>query len=402
VKPLPIAAALLALASASRVSANDDYLAAESVKVVRAEVVPSTAQDPAWDRVEPTAVWVAPQKTVRLNDADANATRDAPPMSVEVRALDDGTRVGLQVSWSDASHNRAGFADTNAFGDSFAIEMPLKFGAGQRLPYVGMGDVEQHVLVSMVRASESNERGMHGHRKGTYVGAGFGSLTRVDLEGIDLDLRYDQAAQRWKAVFVRSRALKDHDIARPLVPFALAIWDGAQNHRSANKYVSRWKVLYDAKRPPEADYLKELSYGYNPGEVGNAAAGKGLVEAVCATCHRFGDKNIAPVQLAPNLSNIGITTTYAYLRDSILNPSQIVVPSINHNRHYSPSGERDRYGAYPNDLNFVWSAEGADGKPVSKMPPFAFPDPQIADMLAYLKSLGKPEQMASIAPGDTQ
>lgn len=393
---LAFAAALAVLLAPAAARANEAFRAAEGLRVARAQAgLPTDPLDPAWAELEGTRVWAAAQRTVLLMDADANAHRQAPPLGVEARAMSDGERLAVHLSWPDATHDRAPFGGTGRFGDSVAIEMPVTFGEGHRLPYVGMGDPKENVLVSMMRAIVANELGKKDLRKGTYVGAGFGSLTRANLGWSKMDMQYDDAAKGWRAVFVRPWAAEEHSIARPLVPFAIAVWDGAKNQRGGNKFVSRWRVLLNDAAPAEPKYEEALAYGYHDGEVGNALAGKALVDAVCAACHRFGDKMTAPPQLAPELSNIGVISNYSYLRDSITKPNEIIVPVLNLNRHYSKSKPRDHHGAYQNDMTYQWFTPGPDGTKTSRMPPFAgFPPAQIANILAYLKTLGAPEAHA--------
>lgn len=380
-----------AAAPLSAAWANPDFLSAESVAVtVTKQALPSGVQDPAWDKVPFTPVQVASQRTVLMIDRDANTHREDPPVMVQVRALVSGPDLAVHLRWSDKSPDRAAYGETHSFGDSVALEMPLKFGAGLRLPYVGMGDPEAHVLISMQRAIVENQLGLAGLRKGTYVGAGFGSLTRAELPWIQMDMQYDSAAQVWNATFLRNTQAKDHSTERPLVPFAIAIWNGSKDQRGGNKMLSRWRVLLRSDLPAEPDYLKELSYGYLPEEVGNPLVGKAMVDAICAACHRFADKRYAPPQLAPDLSNIGVISTASYLRDSITAPSQVIVPVLNLNRHYQKSATPDKFGAYPNDMTYQWFTPGPEGTRTSRMPPFAFPPDQVANIIAYLRTLGVP------------
>lgn len=392
-RSLAFVAALGAGLAGAPALANEAFLAAEGVRVTAAKgALPEGPLDAAWQKVPAATIVAAAQRTVLLMDKDANAYRQAKPIMVEARALTDGERLAVHLSWADSTHDRIRFGGTHAFGDSVAIEMPLEFGAGKRLPYVGMGDPEAHVLISMMRAIVANELGKKDLRKGTYVGAGFGSLTRADLDWLKMDMQYSEADKGWRAVFVRPWSTADHDIARPLVPFAIAIWDGSKHQRGGNKFLSRWRVLVSPDKKAEPEYMEELAYGYNPGEVGNAAVGKALAGAVCSACHRFADKNTAPPQLAPELSNIGVISNYAYLRDSISKPNEIIVPVLNLNRHYSKSAPTDRYGAHPNDMTYQWFTPGPDGTRTSRMPPFVFPPAQVADIIAYLKTLGAPEE----------
>jgi len=85
---------------------------------------------------------------------------------------------------------------------------------------------------------------------------------------------------------------------------------------------------------------------------------------------------------------VGAMATPDYLRESIVNPSAIVLYGPNPNQHYDKGQPRDANGAYPNSDVFRWFTVGPDGKRSSKMPPCAgFAPDQIADLVAYLRSL---------------
>ncbi|MCB9647719.1 MAG: c-type cytochrome [Deltaproteobacteria bacterium] len=368
--------------------ADDAYLKAEAVTVTRTQKVPKDPRDAAWAKAPAARVMLGAQRTVRLNDRDANPHRDDAQKFAEVQAYSDGKTLAMRVSWVDPTEDRALYDETSVFGDAVAMEMPAAFGAEHRLPYVGMGDPDENVVVSMIRATTSYQ-GAPMSRPRTTVAAGFGSLTRAPLPWMDMVMYYDRKLPGWRATFVRPVTTPEHDIARPLVPFALAVWDGAEKQRGGNKSLSRWKVLHDAQAKAEPAYLEKLAYGYGAQATGDAAKGKALATAVCIACHRFAEYQVAPPELAPELTNVGVITNPTYLRDSIKEPSQIIVPVLNLNRHYSKSKERDRYGAYQNDDTYQWFSIDAAGKRVSRMPSFAgFSPEQIADLVAFLQTLG--------------
>ena len=92
--------------------------------------------------------------------------------------------------------------------------------------------------------------------------------------------------------------------------------------------------------------------------------------------------------LAPDLSELGSQASASYIRDSIKEPSQVVVRSPNANRHYAKGGERDHRGGYPINEMYRWYTVAEDGSLVSKMPQYGhLSDEDIADIVAYLKSL---------------
>lgn len=378
-----IASSLLALALAAS-AAGDRYLAAEGVVVDAVDAVPVDVTAAAWAKATVTRVPVAAQTTVTLPDKAANGMRAQQASTVTVRAVASAKELGVLVEWDDATADRYA-GETDHYGDAVAVEVPVAFGAGKRLPYVGMGDAGSPVLVHMARATKGATVARHA------VGAGFGSLTQApDITWMKTSLVYVDKDKRWRALFVRPLVAADHSVDAALVPIAFAVWDGAHAQRGGNKLLSGWRVLRLPKRAVDAAYVDALAWGYGDGDVGDPARGKPMVEAMCLACHRIGDKAYGAPDAAPELTNVGVYASYGYLRESIQNPSAVLVPNLNKNRHQDRSKPRDDNGAYPSSGLGTFGVIGADGKPLSTMPPFAaLPKEQLADVVAYLKSLGQ-------------
>jgi DMSO reductase family type II enzyme heme b subunit len=383
-----MSAALLLCSLVAASPATDAFLKAEGLAVAAVAALPTSTSDAAWQRVPPTDVALAPQLAITLNDKDANQARgQRTPPALTVRAASTGKDLALLLEWADAAEDRALTDETDRYGDGVAVEIPVRFGAGKRLPYVGMGDAGAPVLVHFARAAQAGAKSDVIVR--TAVAAGFGSLTRAPIGWARAGMNYDAAAKRWRALFIRPLAAKEHTMDAALVPIAFAVWDGSRDQRGGNKLLSGWRFLRMPNKAPDAAFIAELAYGYGPGEVGDATRGKAFVETVCVSCHRIGAKAFAPADLAPELTNVGVVSSYAYLRDSVLAPSSVLVPSLNRNRHYNKAGPRDANGAYPHGDLGAFAAVDASGAPVSKMPAFStMPKEQLADVLAYLKSLG--------------
>lgn len=384
---LPALACVLACLLATGARANERFFEKETVAASRVKKAPVTVDDARWAKLPGKTLSVYPQGSVRLNDKKANEALSAQrPAPVLVKAAYDNRFLSVWLEWSDESEDRVHPEETSAFGDTVAVEVPVRFGEGVRLPYVGMGDEQENVYVYMQRAITDGSLGRE------YVAAGFGSLTRTRVGGTRISMRYDAAARKWRAVFARPLVASGHSLKSGLVPFAIAVWDGGQSQRGGNKALSGWKFLkLDAFKTSPA-YLNEMAFGYEPGDVGDPAKGKPLVESVCVACHRLGDKRFAPEGFAPDLSNIGGIATYSYLRDSLLAPGDVIVPHLNPNRHYKKSATPDAYHAYPNNETYQWYAVDSSGKKVSKMAPFGqMGKDAVANMVAYLKTLGAEE-----------
>ena len=375
----------LLLSAAAAAPASEAFLERETIEV--REVPAPLPADPAaalWGGLPAKALLAAPQRTIRLHDRTANqALEDARPRAIRARAATDGVDLALVLDWDDATEDRTSPDATDAFGDAAAVEIPLRFGAGVRLPYVGMGDEQQKVAVYLQRA------GAEGTVAREAVAAGFGSLTRADLGPARLAMRYDARARTWRALFVRPLAAAGHDLRRGLVPFSVAVWDGARQERGGNKALTAWKFLRLPGTALDSAYLAELSWGHAPGDLGDPARGKELVEGSCLPCHAVGAQRIAPPGLAPDLSSIGAISTPGYLRESLVSPSAVIVPSPNPAQHQDRSAKPDARGAWPDDEGYIWYRREKEGRRTSTMPDFgSMPKEDLAAVVAYLMTLG--------------
>jgi DMSO reductase family type II enzyme heme b subunit len=302
---------------------------------------------------------------------------------VKVRAAVNDADLAMLLEWSDATEDRAGTAETDTHGDAAALQIPLRFGAGLRLPYVGMGDEQMKVAIHFQRAVAGATVGRDG------IAAGFGTLARADLGGTRVAMRRDATRGLWRAVFVRPLAAAGVDLRRGLVPFAVALWDGARSERGGNKALSGWKLVAIPGAPVDGAYAAELAWGRGPGELGDPVRGKVLVQGICAACHHLPERRAAPPGLAPDLSAIGAIATPAYLRESIVDPSAVIVPNPSAAQHQDRQKPPGLTGAYPASDAFVWYRRDASGAKVSKMPSYAaLPGGDVLAIVAYLTTLG--------------
>lgn len=362
----------------------DRFMAGETLAVTAVvKDVPTTVEDARWAGVPALVAPLHAQRTLALPDKTVNAgLASRPAWSMTVKALHNQKDLALLLEWPDATADRVDPVEVQAFADAVALEFPETFGPGIRLPYVGMGDETQHVRVHMLRATAS------GADLRDAVAAGYGSLTRVDVAVAKGALVHDAKAGTWRAVFVRPLQAPGQDLKAGLVPVAFAAWDGARRERGGNKVLSSWKFLRLEGLAPDAAYVEELSYGYAPVDAAVLARGKAHVESVCIACHRTATLRFAMEGLAPDLLGVGGIATPSYLRDSVMKPSEVIVPPANPNRHQQRSAPPDANRARPNNEALQWFSIGGDGARVSRMPVFAHLTAQDVDaIVAYLRSL---------------
>ncbi len=288
----------------------------------------------------------------------------------------------MVVDWNDGTEDRGAADATDRYGDGVALQWPLHFGAGVRLPYVGMGDDRQPVGVVLQRAAA----------QGSVVrqarGTGFGALARADLGPVQAAMRHDGQRLGWRAVFVRPLAAGGLDLRRGLVPLALAVWDGGRDERGGNKALTGWKFLRLARYPLDEAYAAEQAWGREAGPR-DLKRGQALFEETCTACHQAGSQRAAAAGLAPDLSELGVISTPGYLRDSLRAPSEVIVPNPNPRQHQDRTARLPPGAPWPADDAYVWYVLEADGRRTSSMPDSAALPPQdLADLVAYLMTLG--------------
>ena len=385
---LPMTAAVLLAAPrpapAQAAPADLGALATRTLEVRElAAPLPEEPASPLWDGLPVLEIPVAAQVTIRLNDAKANeAAARAAAGPVRVRAATDGKSLAVLLEWPDATESRPPAGSVDAYGDAVALQIPRRSGPGVRLPYVGMGDEAEPVELHLLRATAA------GSTPRQAVATGFGSSARAELGGLRGGMRYDAARRAWRAALVLALGAGGLDPAKGLVPFAVAVWDGDAKERGGNKALGGWRFLRLPRQPVDRAWIADLSWGLAPGSLGDPAKGRETFEGTCTPCHSAGASRAAP-GLAPDLSAIGVIATPAYLRDSIVQPSQVIVPNPNPAQHQDRTKAPAPDGAWPVDEGYVWYVVGSDGKRSSSMPDYAtMPADEVSALVAYLMTLG--------------
>ena len=303
----------------------------------------SSPLDPAWLKLPPTTIGLYPQAGVSTTAATSRR------MKLRLRAMHDGKTLALHLEWNDARPARV--HGIGAFADAVAVQWPLRYGAGDPLPYVGMGHAGNPVAIWFWRADGRTE---------TLAAEGFSTLSAQGPDGFLAEGLWRDG--RWRVVFRRAFAIERgalHPRIAPHtpIPLALAVWDGGANERDGAKRLSAWHAL---RFEGGGDDQAERPVASKP--VGDPDNGKRLmITKGCAACHAF-PGNPARPSIGPDLTYAGGVHSSAYLYDSLTAPSNVVVPG----RGFSAM---------------------IDGKRVSIMPPFAGSDRERSDIVTYLRSL---------------
>ncbi len=379
---------ILALTSLA-VAENDGFFKYEVIegKYIDGKI-PVNPSAKEWSEAKEQTVYLYPQVSVRLNDKKANSLiPKKKPIEAKVKVLYNSKNIAVYIRWKDDTPSIQPVYDTDAFGDGVSVEFPNKFGKGISLPYVGMGDENHPVSVYL----QKNVAGRDYQK--AFISEGFGSLTEINENGFQAEMKYNNG--EWTAVIKRPLKTANSNLSAGLVPIAFAIWDGNKYERDGNKSLSRWKFIRLNKYPLDKEYLSYVSWGTpyvdwkeKGKDIGDAKRGEKLFQQNgCIGCHRAGKYNTAMLGLAPDLSDIGGIANAIYLKESILNPNDVVIRNLNVNRHYNKNAKPDKFNAYPNNDMYTWYIN-INGKKQSKMPPFThLKEQDVKDIIAFLKTL---------------
>ncbi len=376
--------------SVSALASEDGFFKYEVIDALYTKSqIPTDPNSKIWEKAKGTTITLYPQVSVRLNDKKANELiPKKEAIKATVKAVYNGNNIAVYIRWKDDTPSLQPTFTTNQFADGVSIEFPNKFGAGITLPYVGMGDENHPVTVYL----QKNVAGRDYQK--VFISEGFGSLTEIGEKDVNIVMKYNTKTKEWTAVFKRPLKTENSNLKAGLVPVAFAIWDGNKYERDGNKSLSRWKFIRLKTFNLDKKYLSYVSWGgpyadwqEKGKDIGNPENGKKLFQQNgCMGCHRAGEFQTAPVGMAPDLSDIGGIANAIYLKESILNPNDVVIRNLNINRHYMKTNP-DRFKAYPNNSMYEWYIK-ADGKKQSKMPTFAhLKEQDINDLVAYLKTL---------------
>jgi complex iron-sulfur molybdoenzyme family reductase subunit gamma len=310
--------------------------------------LPADPERAEWRGIEAAQVRLYPQSSVKPGSAAQE------PMKLDVRAFYNGKELALRLEWADGGRSAA--HDIGRFPDAVAVQWPVRYGVGMRLPYVGMGHEGHAVALWLWRADGRAE---------TLAAEGFGSLTPQPSDGVIARSVWDRG--RWKVVFKRSLAAPQGAFVRlepasaGLVPLAFAVWNGEAGQRDGDKFLSSWLFLHFQRGKVDPEYAKSLVW--DPKVKGSPEAGKALMTTKgCMACHAH-PGNPIPAEVGPDLTWAGAIHRPEYLLESIREPSAVIAP------HRS--------------FRAV-----AEGKQVSTMPKLDLSAEELLHLVEYLRALG--------------
>ena len=356
---------------------------------------------PVWKMANFTDIELYPQTTIKLNDKEASGLNSENlAKKVKIGAVYNDKSIAFKLVWADATESVFNNDSTNSYADGFALQFPQNFSDTTKLPYIGMGSKDRAVIVHLQKAykavwepngngdvemqvNRDNSPHFEGDLKNfdekvaklgnvayhrSFISEGFRSMTEIKDGSENFKASMTYSNNRWEGVLTRPLEDSYLNLNKGALPVAFAVWDGEKMGRDGIKQLSSWTPVKLIGKSGGEEFVAKMSEKSN----GDAVNGKKLVTENCTACHSFKGNDNGMPYMAPNLSNIGGYATTAYLRESIMNPSAVVVPGYNRNAH----------------KNYAWYNLDEKGERVSAMPSYDWMDEKsVSDIVAFLETL---------------
>ena len=397
-KKLTLSITALAMAATSAVASS--YISASKVDM---DVTAVGTQSAIWNSAQSHDIVLYPQSTISFVDQNANKKNaDNKAKNAQMKAIHNGDSITFWLKWSDSSYNSdKANGQIDFYADGFAVQFATDYSDPTQLPYIGMGQPDNPVVVHLQKAlgnvyepnghgdvaMQVNPRNTNAFEKEweqfeekvdalankkyqrSFVAGGFRSTTEIKDASASFDSNMRYSDGHWYATL--TRPLNDAYVElEGTFPVAFAAWDGEKLNRDGLKHITGWTAVKLEDGYEDSVMLSVL----NEQSKGDAAAGKEEFGTLCASCHITSDFEQAPAYMAPVLKNIGGYSTLTYLKDSIVDTSKVIVPGYNRNQH----------------PNYKWYTLDEEGNRVSTMPNYDWmSDEQIENIAAYLQTLKK-------------
>jgi hypothetical protein len=219
--------------------------------------VPTTPDDPMWNRIAPLTLPLSGQLITRPAWPTPSVT------AITVRSVHNGKQIAFQLMWEDRTKNDR--ITPGTFRDSVALglalgDAPAFFCMGQLDHYVNIWQwkADWQTDIDLRAARDHSPDQLGGVRRFEVIprrvssveallGGGFSTLTPTQYQG-----RVQGKALwkdgRWQVVMTRSLATADQENEAPLGPgraqaLVVAVWDGGIQERNGQKAVSSWLQL---------------------------------------------------------------------------------------------------------------------------------------------------------------
>jgi len=340
----------------------------------------------AWLSTEYIDVVLYPHTIISKINSEVGII-DKKAKKARIKALYDGENLSLLIEWKDTTINVQEGCCSKTRADGFALQFPVVYNDVEKLPYINMGSKDRAVIVHLREAAEqkkdlyfqSMQEYFETYQKSAkesakidygrvFISEGYRFVNEVkdDSALVLMDMVYKDGT--WKATLSRPLKAEYLDLTNGTFPVSIVTWDGNLSSAERMEYISSW-IGIKLFGTSGGDKLQESLKSQGEGDIYN---GKKLAMENCVACHNFADSATAPVNMAPDLSNVGGYSTVQYLVESITNPSAVITPGYNPNTQ----------------SNFPWYNLDEEGNQISTMPLYDWMDEKsIEDLVTYFKTL---------------
>ncbi len=355
----------------------------KSVKVVR---VPGDLsfvgiKSRAWMSTEFETVKLFPHRIVPSVDKDLDLKlKDMKEFNADIKVLSDGKRISFLLRWSDDTEN---FDTMEGFADAYSVSFVQD---NSQYPFVHFGDINKTLITLYQKAVSQNyvslrkydlkypqksEDGFEDFNEErdsyTRVYKERGLLRRNLVRESDASMQMMYKNGYWYASITKKLDDKDLNLNRGAIFIYISLWNGDLLERGGYNSVSEWIALklYDSD---DNDRVLERMANET---LGDPSRGKELFMKNCSVCHNYKELKNAPSYMAPDLSFVGRYESDDYIKESILEPSKVIIKGFNPEAH----------------PNYPWYEVKEGGDRVSTMPSFEWMDEKsINDLTAFLKA----------------
>lgn len=317
------------------------------------------------------------------------------PKKAKVKALYNEKNIAFLIKWKDSTHNAQLECCSKKRLDGFALQLPTVYDQPSKLPYISMGSKERPVVVHLQKAfskKENLEDNATSHlevfkeyhdtfhepienNKKLNVGRFFlteGSkkimISEEESKASSMQIVYKNNI--YKGTLSRTLETKNISLKQGVFPVSFVIWDGSEDNIDGIEFISSWIGVRLLGQRGGDELLNALN-GTVEGDIEN---GKRLAMENCAGCHNFARSSMSPDAMAPNLTNVAGYSVVEYLKESMLEPSAVIVPNYKANAH----------------PNLPWYNENEDGSFSSTMPSYYWMDQKsIDDIISFFIHLAQ-------------
>lgn len=265
--------------------------------------------------------------------------RDNRPRKAKVKAIHDGQNISFLIKWKGDEISAKKDEEVLVYADGFLIQFPVEYADVNKLPYIDEGNKGRPVVIYLQKKIkttyeayesidfflrenkplESQEKISFKEReenKRLFIAEGQENITLILDKDAENKMYMVYKNGYWRGTLSIPLKLDYLVLDRGAFPMSFAV-SGRDNHKS----MSSWIAVELVSKGGGDSLLKALREQAK----GDIVNGEKIALENCASCHQYRGASVGSDFMAPNLSNIGGYSTKEYLRESILNPSAIIV-----------------------------------------------------------------------------